>query len=147
MQDRIAADLKTAMLAGEALTVETLKGLKSALMNQKIAQKSELSDEEIIKIVQKEVKKRHEAAELYAKAEDGVGRQEKEISEARILSAYLPAQLSDDELLVVVKEIIDDNQIDSPQKLGMAIGLVQKQVGAGAEGAKIAAAVKAQLGL
>lgn len=147
MQDRIAADLKTAMLAGEALKVETLKGLKSSMMNQVIAQKNELTDDEIIKIIQKEVKKRHEAAELYAKAQDGAQRRDKELLEAEILSVYLPKPLSDAELAATVKKVITGNQIDSVQKMGMAIGLVQKRVGAGVEGAKIAAEVKKQLGV
>lgn len=147
MQEQIATDLKAAMLASETLKVETLKGLKSAMMNQKIAQKNELSDDEIIKIIQKEVKKRYEAADLYAKSEDGAERQKKELQEAKILNIYLPTQLSDDELVKVVEKIIADNQIDSPQKMGMAIGLVQKDVGASAEGSKIAAIVKKQLGI
>ena len=146
MQDKIQADLKTAMLAGEALRVEVLKGLKSALQNQAIEKKAELEDEDIIKTVQKEIKKRNEAAELYEQAGDK-GRQKKELDEAEILSGYLPKQLSEEELAKIVTQVIEQNGIDSPQKMGMAIGIVSKQVGASAEGSKIAAEVKKQLGV
>jgi uncharacterized protein YqeY len=146
MQDKIQADLKTAMLAGESLRVEVLKGLKSALQNQAIEKKSDLEDYEIIKTVQKEIKKRNEAAELYGQANDEA-RKQKELEEAQILSGYLPEQLSDEELAKIVSQVIEDNSIDSPQKMGMAIGMVNKQVGASAEGAKIAAEVKKQLGV
>lgn len=146
MQDKIQSDIKTAMLAGEALRVEVLKGLKSAIQNQAIEKKSELEDEEIIKTVQKEIKKRNEAAELYAQAGDDE-RKQKELDEIEILSSYLPEQLSDDELAEVVTRVIKENDIDSPQKMGMVIGMINKQIGASAEGAKIAAEVKKQLGV
>lgn len=146
MQDKIQSDIKTAMLAGEALRVEVLRGLKSALQNQAIENKSDLNDDEIVKTVQKEIKKRNEAAELYAQAGDEE-RKQKELDEIKILNSYLPEQLSDEELVEVVAKVIKDNNIDNPQKMGMAIGMVSKQVGASAEGAKIAAEVKKQLGV
>ncbi len=146
MQDTLEKDLKVALLAGEKLKVEVLKGLKSAIQNKRIANQSELSDDEIIGIVKKEVKKRHEAAELYEQA-GASDRKDKELQEAEILTDYLPKQLTDEELAEVVSEIIEQNGIDSPQKLGMAIELVNKQVGASADGAKIAQLVKQQLGV
>jgi len=146
MQDTLEKDLKVALLAGKKLEVEVLKGLKSSIQNQRIANKKELSDDEITGIVKKEVKKRHEAAELYEKA-GASDRKEKELQEAEILTGYLPKQLTDEELAEVVSKIIEQNDIDSPKKLGMAIGLVNKQVGASADGAKVAQVVKQQLGV
>jgi uncharacterized protein YqeY len=146
MQDKIQQDIKAAMLAGESLKIEVLKGLKSVLQNQTIEKKADLSDDEIVKVAQKEIKKRQEAADLYGKAGE-YDRKQKEIDEIEILKDYLPAQLTDEELADVVKKIIEENGIDSPQKMGMAIGMVNKQVGASAEGAKIAAEVKKQLGV
>ncbi len=146
MQETIEKDLKSALLAGDTLKVEVFKGLKSAIENQKIATKKELSDEEIVKLVKKEVKKRHEAADLYEQAGENE-RKEKELNEAEILGEYLPKQLTDDELEEIINKVIKENEIDSPQKLGMAIGLVNKQVGASADGAKVAQIVKEKLGI
>ncbi len=146
MQETIQSDLKAAMLAGDKLKVEVLKGLKSALQNQAIDKKAELNDEEVTKVIGKEVKKRNEAAELYGKA-GAADREEKELKEAEILQAYLPKQLSDEELDEIIKKVIEENNINSPQKLGMAIGLINKQVGASADGSRVAQAVKKQLGV
>jgi len=146
MQGTIETDIKAAMLAGDKLKVEVLKGLKSAIQNERIAAKKELNDDDVIKITKKEVKKRHEAADLYEKA-GANERKEKELFEAEILNKYLPKQLTDDELEAAVTKVIEDNGINDPQKLGMAIGLVNKQVGASADGAKIAQLVKKKLGV
>ncbi len=146
MQDTIQADLKSAMLAGDALKVEVLKGLKSSIQNHRIATKKEPSDEAIIKLTKKEVKKRHEAASLYQQA-GATERQQKELSEVKILEKYLPKQLSDEELREIIGKILEENKIDSPQKLGAGIGLANKQVGASADGAKIAQIVKEKLGV
>lgn len=146
MQETIETDIKAALLAGDKLKVEVLKGLKSSIHNQRIAVQKDLSEEEIIKIVKKEVKKRHEAAGLYERA-GADDRKNKELSEVEILEVYLPKQLSDEELSEVVDTVMKENNIDSPQKLGMAIGLVNKRVGASADGAKVAQTVKTKLGL
>lgn len=146
MQETIETDLKAALLAGDKLKVEVLKGLKSSAQNQRIALQHELSDEEIIKLVKKEVKKRREAADLYEQA-GASDRKQKELDEATILETYLPKQLSEEELGKIVDEVMQKNDIDSPQKLGMAIGLVNKQVGASADGSLVAQVVKRKLGV
>ncbi len=146
MQQIIEKDIKVALLAGDRLKVEVLKGLKSSIQNQRIASGKDLDDDEIIKLVKKETKKRHEAASLYEQAGAGE-RKEKELKEADILAKYLPEQLTEQELSKVVDNVIEDNKIDSPQKLGMLIGLVNKQVGAGADGARIAKIAKEKLGI
>jgi len=146
MLDSIEADLKTALLAGESLDVEVLKSLKNSLLLFAKDQKHEPSDEESIKIVQKEIKKRLEAAQIYSKA-GSKERATKESSEAEILKKYLPEQLSEKEINKVIERIFADNDIDSPQKLGMAIGLARKEIGSKADGSTIARIVKNKLGI
>lgn len=146
MQDKLQADIKSAMIAGDSLRVDVLKSLKSAIQNYRIEKRDELSDEDMTKIVQKEVKKRNEAAELYEKANETT-RQEKELKEADILSDYLPAQLSDERLNELIDEVLTNNSITDVKQVGQAIGLVSKKAGAGADGSRIAAAVKLKLGL
>lgn len=146
MLGKIEVDLKTALLAGEALEVEVLKSLKNSIIIFGKDQDHDASDDESVKIVQKEIKKRVEAAQIYSKAE-ATERADKESKEAEILKKYLPRQLSEKEIESIVDKVIADNGIDSPQKMGMAIGLANKEIGAQADGATIAAIVKKKLGV
>ena len=146
LEGKIQADLKTALLGGDKKRAEVLRGLKSVLLNEKIAKglrDSGLSDEQVLVLIGKEVKKRNESAEMYANA-GANDRAEAENSEKAILEEYLPAQMSDEELATVVTEVIA-HLGENPQ-LGQAIGAVKQKVGASADGGRIAAAVKAKLG-
>jgi len=126
--------------------VEVLKSLKNSIIIFGKDQGHDATNDEAVKIVQKEIKKRVEAAKIYAKAE-AVERAEKETKEAKILEKYLPEQLSQEEIEVIVDKVITENGIDSPQKIGMAIGLAGKEIGAQANGAQVAAVVKKKLGV
>ena len=145
--ERINADLKTAMLARDAFTVETLRGLKAAILNEEVAQKlreTGLADEQIEQIVAREVKKREEAALLYEKG----GNQEsatKERAEKEILAAYLPAQLSEGELEALIDKVIETVQPTGMSDMGKVIGAVKTQVGNAGDGALIAKLVKEKL--
>lgn len=103
--DRINTDLKTAMLGRDKLTTETLRMLKSAIMYISTQTgTTEMSEDDLLKIVRKEVKKRIEAAELFRKA----GSEEsalKEEAEAKILEQYLPAQTSPEEVRAFATEL------------------------------------------
>lgn len=146
MLDRIEVDLKIALLAGESLEVEVLKSLKNSILIFGKDQRHDATDDEAVKIVQKEIKKRVEAAQIYSKVE-ATERADKENKEAKILEKYLPDQLSEKEIESIVDKVIADNDIDSPQKMGMAIGLASKEIGAQSDGATIAAIVKKKLGV
>ncbi len=146
MLSQIEVDIKTALLAGDSLNVEVLKSLKNSIIIFGKDQGHDATNDETAKIVQKEIKKRVEAAEIYAKAE-AIERAEKETKEAKILEKYLPEQLSQGEIEVIVDKIIAENDIDSPQKMGMAIGLANKEIGTQSDGATVAAIVKKKLGV
>jgi len=146
LEGKIQADLKTALLGGDKKRAEVLRGLKSVLLNEKIAKglrETGLSDEQALILIGKEAKKRGESADMYKQA-NAMDRAEAELSEKAILEEYLPAQMSDEELAIIVDEIIAS--LGQNAQMGQAIGAVREKVGAQADGGRIAAAVKAKLG-
>lgn len=146
LESKIEADLKTALLGGDKKRAEVLRGLKSVLLNEKIAKglrETGLSDEQVLTLIAKEVKKRAESADMYRSA-GATDRAEAETSEKAILEEFMPAQMSDEELAVTVEEAIA--QLGDGAQMGQVIGAVRKKVGAQADGGRIAQAVKAKLG-
>ncbi|MEX0881466.1 MAG: GatB/YqeY domain-containing protein [Candidatus Saccharimonadales bacterium] len=148
MQEKIESDLKTVLLAGDKPKVETLRGLKSAILNETIAlgaKESGLNDEQIQKVLTRESKKRAEAAELYKKGGNNE-RAEAELAEKAIIDAYLPEQMDEAQIAAAVEE--EMTKIESPTiaDMGRIIGTVKAKLGAGADGATIARLVKEKLG-
>lgn len=146
LEGKIQQDLKTALLGGDKKRAEVLRGLKSVLLNEKIAKglrEVGLSDEQVLALIGKEAKKRGESAELYKQA-NAMDRAEAELSEKAILEEYLPAQMSDEELTKIAEEVI--TSLGQNAQMGQVIGAVRQKVGAQADGGRIAAVVKAKLG-
>ncbi len=146
LETKLDADIKQALLGGDKPRAEVLRGLKSVLLNEKIAKglrDTGLSDDQVLAIIGKEVKKRNESAELYVQA-GSQERADKEIYERGVLEEYLPAQMSDEELTGIVEEIM--NSLGEGAQMGQVIGAVRARVGAQADGGRIAAAVKSKLG-
>jgi uncharacterized protein YqeY len=147
MQEQIERDLKAALLAGDRLTSETLKGIKSALQYEAVAQSvkvNDLGDEVIQKVIAKESKKRQEAAELYKNA----GEQErtsKELQEKSVIDKYLPEQMTEDELLPIVEAEVSSFDNPSLKDMGKIIGAVKAKTEGSADGAVIAKLVKQRL--
>ncbi len=147
IKQRIDADLKTAMLNGDKTLVTTLRTLKSVILYAEVAAGSRehgLSDEDIVSLLQKEAKKRQESADLFSQG----GNQEKsdaELSEIRVINNYLPAQIDDAELQALISAAIDEIQDTSPQAMGRIISRVKENVNGGADGGRIALAVKERL--
>jgi len=145
LKQQIDADVKTALLAGKREQAEVLRGLKSAILYEEVAQKKRdpgLSDAEIQQVVARECKKRDEAAELYEKGNRPESAA-KERREKTVLSAYLPQQLSDEALQQVVAAAI--SEAGEGAHVGKVIGAVKQKVGNQAEGARVAAAVQKAL--
>lgn len=147
MQQEIERDLKAALLAGDKHKAETLRGLKSALLNETIslnARDQGLNDEQVQKILARESKKRAEAAELYKKAGEN-DRYQQEMAEKEIIDAYLPAQLSEAEIAAKVDSEVAKLNTPGPADIGRIIGAVKAQLGPQADGATIAKLAKAAL--
>ncbi len=137
------------MLGGDGLKVETLRGLKSAILYADVAAKARdsggIPDDQVLTVLAKEAKKRQESADLYVQggAQD---RADKELAEKAIIEQYLPARLNDDELKQVIETVVSEQGASGMQAMGAVIGAVKAKVGSSADGAKIAELVKARLG-
>ena len=147
MLEQIERDLKVALLAGDKTKVETLRGLKSAILNETIAQgakDSGLNEEQIQKVLARESKKRSEAAELYKKGGNDE-RAEAELSEKAIIDNYLPEQMDEGQVAAAVDEEIAKMESPSMADMGKIIGAVRANLGAGADGSVIARLVKEKI--
>jgi uncharacterized protein YqeY len=147
MQDEIERDIKTALLAGDKVKAETLRNIKSALLNEAISQGARdtgLSDEQVQKILARESKKRQEAADLYKQggADD---RASAELAEKTIIDAYLPEQMGEGQVAKIIDEEIAEAGQVSLQDMGRIIGAVKSRTAGSADGALIARIVKEKL--
>lgn len=146
-KDTIQNDMKAALLSGDRFVADVLRGLKAAILNEEVASGKRdegLSDDEIEKIIVKEVKKRNESITIYEQN----GRSElaeTERKEAEVLSKYLPEQLSEEEIAKTVKAKMAELNASGPQAMGQVIGAVKQQLGSSADGALVAKIVKEQL--
>ncbi len=140
LEEKINADIKTAMLAKEAAKLEALRAIKSAVLLMKTSGGEITADAEN-KALQKMVKQRKETAELYVTQ----GRQDLadvELAQAATIENYLPKQMSADEIDAAVKKIIADLGVTNPAEMGKVIGAANKQLAGLAEGKVIADTVK-----
>ena len=137
IREQILADIKEAMKAKDEFKRDTLRTLNAALKQVEVDQRIEMTDEVVLPLLQKEIKKRADSVELYLKgARDDLAK--KEQSEIELIKAYLPAQLNDDELKEKIKSIIE--------KVGKNLGAVMKmakdEIGASAEAKRISMIAK-----
>jgi uncharacterized protein YqeY len=149
LEQRINQDLKSALLNGEKLKVETLRGLKSVFLYSKVAaggagRDVELTDEQLLPLIAKEAKKRQESIELYAQAGE-TARAEKEQSEKAIIDAYLPQQLNEDEIRTMIDEAVSRLEVSDMTGMGKVIADVKQASQGAADGAIIARLVKERL--
>ncbi|MEV0130736.1 GatB/YqeY domain-containing protein [Dactylosporangium sp. NPDC050688] len=146
LKERLESDLHQAMKARDELVTSTLRMAITAVRNAEVAGKAarELSDEEVLSVLTKEAKKRREAAEAFA----GAGREAqaaKERAEEEVLAAYLPAQLSDEDLAGIVRDALAAAGLSGMASMGQAMKAAQAAVAGRAEGGRVAAEVRAQL--
>ena len=146
LQERLAGEIKSAMLAKDAERLSTLRLLKSAVGYALVEHKSDdLPDPEFIALVQKEIKKRRDAIEQYERG----GRPElaaKEKNEVAVLETFLPTPLSPEELEQLVRDAIRETGATSRKEMGPVIKAVQAKAAGRAEGKTISAVVGKLLG-
>jgi len=136
LKEQINNDIKTAMKEKNVELRDALRLLSSAMKQIEVDERKELSDEDIIKIIQKQVKQRNDAMSQYREA----GREdlyEKEAAEAAIFETYLPKQLSDDELETAIRAIIAETGAETMKDIGRVMGSASKALGAQADGKRI----------
>ncbi|MGH4024779.1 MAG: GatB/YqeY domain-containing protein [Pseudonocardiaceae bacterium] len=151
LKGRLRADLTVAIKARDTTTVATLRMALSAIATEEVAGKAarELSDDDVLAVLSREAKKRHEAAEAFA----GAGRDElaaQERAEAEVLARYLPVQLGDEQVAQLVAEAVDEvagqlGERPGPKQMGPVMKVATARVAGRAEGARVAAAVRAAL--
>ena len=148
LQQQIQDDLKTAMKERDRTRVGALRMVIAAMRNRAIEKglgpQGELDDEEVQKLLQKQVKQREEAAEAFREA----GRVEQAVqeeAEAEVFGAYLPEPLSDEELDEIVDEVVAEVGAQGMQDMGKVMGVAMGKVGARADGSRVSAVVRQRL--
>lgn len=147
VKEQLRSDLTAAMKARDEVTASTLRMVLTAITNEEVAGKQarQLSDDEVLKVVAREGKKRRESIEAYTSA----GRDEladRERAEAAVIDRYLPAQLDDAELASLVTAAIAESGADGPKAMGQVMKVLTPQIAGRADGSRVAAEVRRQLG-
>lgn len=146
LKQQLRTDLTAAMRARDQVRTRTLRSALTAITNEEVAGHAarELSDDEVLKVLAREAKKRREAAEAFGSA----GRADQaaaEQAEGKVLAGYLPVQLDDDELAQLVAGVIAETGAAGLSSMGPVMKAVNPQVAGRAEGARVAAEVRKQL--
>jgi uncharacterized protein YqeY len=147
LKDRLRADLQAAIKSRDELRASTLRLVLTAITTEEVAgaRARTLSDDDVVRVLTREAKKRREAAEAFA----GAGRTEqaqRERSEGEVIGEYLPAQLTDEDLRRLVAAAIDETGAAGPRAMGQVMKAVTPAVAGRAEGGRVAAEVRRQLG-
>lgn len=148
LKDRLESDLRAAMKARDELVTSTLRMAISAVRNEEVAGKAarELTDDEVLAVLTRETKKRREAATAFGDAGRAT-QAERERAEEKVLIAYLPVQMSDADLAATVTRALEGVEATGRQALGQAMKAAQTAVAGRAEGGRVAAEVRRQLGI
>lgn len=147
LEQQIQKDIMAAMKAKDQVRLNAVRSIKSAILLARTAEgaSGELTDGDIVKLIQKLAKQRKEAAEQYVAA----GRQEladNELAEAEVLAAYLPKQLTPGEVEAKLKEIIAEVGASAPSDMGKVMGVATKRLAGLADGKTISGIVRKLLG-
>lgn len=148
LKNKVQEDLKQAMLAHDEQRLSTVRMLKSALQYYEIQKGGagyEATDEDVIEVVGREIKKRKESIEMFEKG----GRQEladKERKELEVLQTYLPEQLSEDDVRKLIDNAISQTAATSLQDMGKVMGILSPQIKGKADGSFVSSIVREKLG-
>ncbi len=146
LKDRLRTDLTAAMRARDQVRMRTLRMALSSISNEEVSGASArvLSDDEVMKVLTREARKRKEAAEAFGSA----GREDQaaaERAEGEVLAGYLPAQLDDDELSALVAAAIAETGASGRQGMGQVMKVLTPRIAGRADGGRVAAEVRRRL--
>lgn len=145
LQQTIEQDYKDAFKAGNRTKIDLLRLLKSALKNEEIAlRKTVLDDPDVIKVLNREAKRRREASALYRQGQR-LELAEREQGELAMIQRYLPAAMSDAELTALVQAVITETQASGPGDTGRVIGAVMRRCSGQADGSRVKSIVQSLL--
>ena len=141
--DTVSNDIKSAMMAKDRVKLEALRGVKKEFIEAKTAKggNGELSDDVALKILAKMVKQRRESAAIYVE-QNRPELAESELAEAAVIEAYMPKQLSDEELTAELQAILTEVGATGPQDMGKVMGVASKRLAGRADGRAISTKVK-----
>lgn len=143
-RQKVLDDIKTAMKSGDKPRLATLRLISAAIKQREVDERAELSEEQVIALLDKALKQRRESITQYAKAgrDDLVAQEEQE---AELIQTYLPAQLSDDEITTIINIAISDSGATSVKEMGKVMGLVKPQLQGRADMGSVSKSIKALL--
>ncbi len=144
LKDQITDDMKTAMRAKDSERLGTIRLLLSACKQKEVDERVVLDDVAVIAIIDKMIKQRKDSIEAFTKA-DRQDMADKEAQEITVLNAYLPARLSADEVLAVVKSIVAELNASGPGDMGKVMGAAKAKLAGKADMGQVSSAVKAAL--
>lgn len=148
LKDIIHEDMKSAMRGKEEARLSTIRMLKSAIQYYEIQKGGagyEATDEDVVEVTGREIKKRKEAIELYEKG----NRQEladKEKAEMEVLQKYLPEQMSEEEVKKLIDDAISSAGATTMQDMGKVMGVLSPQIKGKADGGMVSTLVREKLG-
>ena len=142
LEQQIQKDIMEAMKAHDESRLNATRGIKSEILLAKTSgMEHELSDADVLKIIQKLVKQRKESAELYTQG-NRPELAEKELAEMKVMEAYLPKALSEDEVRNILKEVVAEVGATGPKDMGKVMGAATKKLAGQADGRLISTIVK-----
>lgn len=146
LQEKVMEAMKAAMKAKDTQSLEALRSVKSALLlaQTETGSKVEITEEEELKLLQKQVKQRKDSAAIYTE-QNRADLAEPELIQAKVIEQFLPKQLSAEEVSKIVEEIIAETGASSMADMGKVMGLASAKLGGKADGKTISTAVKAML--
>ncbi len=144
MRNQILDDLKTAMKAQDKLKLSVIRMVKSAMQMEELNKKRELTDEEVIDVISKQIKTRKDSIKEFEKGgrNDLIETTSKEIE---ILSHYLPKQLTEEEIMEIIEKAFDEVKPESPKDMGKIMKLVTPLVKGKADMGKVSSIIKEKL--
>lgn len=145
LKEKLSEDLKQAMKAKDETRVRTIRLLIAAIKNFEVEKMAQATDEDVLQVMSKEVKKRLESIEMYrqAKREDLAAEEEKEL---KIIKSYMPEQMSEEQIRDIAKKLIEQHNLSSPKDVGTAMKLIMPQLKGKADGKLVNRIVQELLG-
>ena len=144
LEEKLVEEMKQAMKSNDKLRLSTIRMIRSALKNKEIELRKKLEDEDIVKVVQVMVRKGEESVEQF-QAGGRMDLVEKEKREIEILKSFLPQPLSQEEILKIIDQSIQETQASSPKDIGKVMKSVIPKIGGKADGKLINQLVKEKL--
>ncbi|MCW2523988.1 MAG: glutamyl-tRNA amidotransferase [Frankiales bacterium] len=146
LKSQLKSDLTTSMKARDELSTATIRMLLTAITNEEVSGSTarELSDDEVLRVITREAKKRREAAEAFDSG-DRPAQAQRERDEETVLARYLPQQLGADELTQLVTSAIAESGATEPRQMGLVMKVLTPQIAGRADGKRVSEEVRRQL--